>query len=222
MRINALVSILFLSACAHKETFQKSPVPKAIPPHPCFTAAAQGDVNFIQKNLEVCKIMKSESGTSPFMLAAARGQDQVLHFMILNGVDVNETDSTFATALNYAVVAHHVSTVGLLILSGADLEAKHSDGITVLMLAIQQSSPEMVRTLTTTRQAINSKAEDGWTALYFAIRREDPRILSLLLRQGACKNTIDSYKQSPLDFAKEIKWEQGVLILEQAPACGKS
>ena len=52
------------------------------------------------------------------------------------------------------------------------------------------------------------------------ITRQDPAILNLLLRQGACKNTVDRDKVSPLDFAKEVGWQQGAYMIEKAPACG--
>ena len=209
--------LFFLVGCSHLGG-KKTNIP--IPSHPCFQAAAKGDLEYLQKNIEICKTTQNEAGTTPFMLAAAKGKDEVINFLLSNGVDVNEADKTFGTAINYAVVANQVNTAGLLILAGADLETKNPDGITVIMLAVQQSSFEMVRTLTTTRQAINAKAEDGWTALYFAVRREDPNVLYWLLRQGACKNVIDSYKQTPIDFAKEVGWKQGIAILEKAPACG--
>ena len=217
MRILLFVSLLALISCTHKE-LSKTDLP--LHPDPCFTAAANNDIPYLQAHLEVCKNTKTQYGTTPLMLAAAKGRDNVISFLLGNGMDINEVDNDGGTALNYAVIAKQVSSAGLLILSGVELESKRPDGITPLMSAIQLSSPEMVHTLTTTRQAINAKAEDGWTALYFAVRRQDPSILNLLLRQGACKNTIDSYKQSPLDFAKEVGWQQGAYMIEKAPACG--
>ncbi len=202
--------------CSHKAP-KKADFP--IPAHPCFGAAARGNLSYLEKNLQICKTIKSDSGTSPFMLAASKGQDEVINFFLSNGVNVNETDNTFGTAIVYSVVANTVSTAGLLLLAGADLNAKSPDGITPIMLAVQQSSSEMVRTLTTSRQSINDKAEDGWTALYFAVRRQNPSVLLWLLRQGACKNVTDSYKQTPLDFANETGWKQGVVLLEKASAC---
>jgi ankyrin repeat protein len=216
MRLVFIFSILFLLGCAH-DSSNKTLV---VPPHPCFVAAAKGDLEYIQKNLETCKKTKTEQGTTPFMLAASKGQDSILNFLLTNGVDVNELDKTSDSAINYAVTFNQVNSAGLLVLSGANLEAKRPDGITPLMNAVQFSSPEMVNTLVKTRQAINAVAEDGWTALYFSIRRKDPNLLLLLLRSGACKDTLDSYKQTPMDFAKEVGWEQGLLILKSAPSCG--
>lgn len=217
MRILLFISMLAIVSCSHKEVAKTDLLPHT---DPCFKAAAAGDVSYFQAHLDVCKKVKTPYGTTPLMLAAARGQDGVINFLLANGVNINEVDDDNGTALNYAVVSKQVDSASLLILSGIGLESQRPDGLTALMSAIQLSTPEMVRVLTTTRQAINAKTEDGWTALYFAIRRQDPSILNLLLRQGACKNTIDSEKQSPLDFAKEVGWKQGMQMIERAPACG--
>lgn len=213
----SILSSLFLISCSHKKT-QSATAPS--PPHPCFTAAAKGDIDFLQKNLETCKTVRSSGGVTTLMLAAARGQDNVINFLISNGMDVNVADDGQDTAINYAVVSNQVGAANLLILSGADLGTKRPDGITVVMMGVQIGSPEMVYALLSPRLAINAKAEDGWTALYFAIRRQDPGVLALLLRQGACKNVVDAEKMSPLDFAKEVGWRQGISILNKAPACG--
>lgn len=217
MRILFFISVIFLISCSHKAV-QKTEV--AVPPDPCFTAAAKGDLDYLQKNLEVCTTTKTPAGTNIMMLASAKGQKDVLNFLIQNGMNIDAVDLAFSSALDYAVVTNRVDSAAFLILSGASLESKKPEGITVLMTAVQIGSPAMIQTLTTTRQAVNAKAQDGWTAIYFAIRRKDPGILSWLLRQGACKNVVDSYKQTPMDFAKEVDWKDGVAILEKAPACG--
>ncbi len=218
MRLVFLISLIFSAACSHKAPTQTQ---IAIPPHPCFKATAAQDLDYLQKNIEVCKTMRNLQGTTPLMLAAAKGNIDVISFLLQNGVDVNEVDLSFASAIEYAIATNKINSVDLLILSGIDLSTKKPDGITPLMIAVQQGSPQMIRSLTSTKQAINDKAEDGWTALYFAIRREDPHILHHLLRLGACKNVTDSYNQTPLDFAKEVGWKQGISVIENAPACGE-
>lgn len=217
MRILYFLPLLFLISCSHQPV-QKKDVP--VPPHPCFGAAASGDLDYLQKNLETCKATKTAAGTNVLMLASAKGQKDSINFLIQNGMDIDGVDVAFSSALDYAVVTNRVDSAEFLILSGASLESKKPEGITPLMTAVQIGSPAMIRALTTTRQAVNAKAQDGWTAIYFSIRRKDPGILSWLLRQGACKNVVDSYKQTPMDFAKEVEWKDGIAILEKAPACG--
>lgn len=216
MKLIYLLPLLFLAACAHKQTSAD----QAATPHPCFKAITTKNFEYLKNNLEVCKATKSDSGTTPLMLAAARGHTDLISFMLQNGFDVDEQDFDNGTAINYAMVGNQIDAASLLVLSGADLESKRSDGITVLMGAVQISSFPMIRALTSTHQALNAKADDGWTPIYFALRRRDPEILKYLVRQGACKNVVDIENISPLDFAKEIEWNQGIEILKHSPACG--
>lgn len=218
MRFLILIFTVLVAACSTKP---KLPESKTLPTHPCLAAAAQNNLSYIEKNLNECRTVKSANGVTILMLAAAKGNAQLVNFLIQSGMDINEADLSFDTALSYASVYNQVDTVNLLILAGAELTTQDPSGVTPLMKAVQAGSPQMVYALSLTREAINARAADGWTALYFAIRRQDPQILGWLLRQGACKNLLDQEKVSPMDFAKEVGWAEGLAILEKAPACGK-
>ena len=189
-------------------------------PHPCFQAVVNRDESFLESHWETCRDIKTQDGTTLLMLASAKGDNDIITYLLRKGVDINETDLDQSTAINYAVVTNQLGAATFLVMSGADLESKRKDGLTALMTAVQIGTYPMVKTLTTTGQALNSSAEDGWTPLYFAIRRQDPQILIHLLRRGACKNVKDVENISPLDFAKEVKWAVGQKILKMAPSCG--
>ena len=153
------------------------------------------------------------------MLAASKGYAPLVDFLIQQGFDVNETDKSGDTALNYAVVFQQPEMAQLLILNRAEMATKRVDGITTLMQAVQLGSPRMVQVLGLHPDGVNHRAQDGWTALYFAIRRKDESILRYLLSRGACIDTVDSYQQTPLDFAKEVGWTVGQDILQKASPC---
>ena len=220
MKITYLLLLVMAVGCAQKSITSSQVQPG--PTHPCFTAAGKGDVDYIKNNIETCKSLHNQYGTTPLMLASAKGHEDVINTLVQSGTDVNAQDGDNSTAINYAAVTNQVGAATLLVLSGADLESKRPDGISVLMTAVQTGSPQMIRVLTSTHQAINAVNEDGWTPLYFAIRRQDPGLLDYLLHQGACKNTVDKEKISPVAFAKEVGWKEGIQILNSAPACGKT
>lgn len=218
MRFLVISLIFSLVACSSKTTLPDS---RMAVTHPCLAAAAKNDLNFIEKNLSECRVVKSPHGVTILMLASAKGHANLINFLIQSGMDVNESDPGFDTALSYATVYNQTDAVNLLILAGAELTTQDPSGITPLMKAVQLGNPQMVYALSLTRQNINAVTSDGWTALYFAIRRQDPGILRWLLRQGACKNRVDKENISPIEFAKEVGWTEGLRILEKAPACGK-
>ena len=153
------------------------------------------------------------------MLASAHGQLEILKVLIQEKVDMNEVDKQGDAALNYAVSRNQVLAADLLLKSGAKIKSQRTDGITSLMQAVQFGSLDMIRVLLQDQDSINDPAEDGWTALYFSIRRKDIQILNELLKQGACSNIFDSYRQTPIDFTKEVNWPEGLNTLMKARPC---
>lgn len=185
----------------------------------CLRIVGQGNVPEFIKRTKDCSKVKSAHGTTPLMLAAAKGNLEILALIIGEGIDINEPDHSGDTALNYAVAAGKTESIQFLMSNRARVTSQRPDGITALMQAIQIGPKPMALALMSDHSAINDRADDGWTALYFAIRRQDPEILESLLKQGACPNVFDSYRQTALDFAKEIKWAKGQDILIQAKSC---
>lgn len=218
-----ILPLFLLSACATKPKSDSSfPLEYSTPTSPCFQAVIKNSLEAVKKVTDICLKSRNANGTSPLMLASAKGYADIVDYLLQSGFDVNEADITGDTALNYAVTMQHVDVVQLLILNRASLNTQKPDGLTTLMQAIQNGSARMVQVLAQHPDGVNQKAGDGWTALYFAVRRKDPWILKYLLQRGACPNTIDSYQQSPLDFAKEVKWDKGIEMLSKAKPCGSA
>ncbi len=185
----------------------------------CFRLVGQNLVSEFLAKKEECQNSRSEQGTTILMLAAARGHLEVLKEILNLKVDVNEADFQGDTALHYAVSTNKVEAAQVLMEAGARVKSRRPDGITSLMQAIQFGSLQMVEILSQDFEAINDPAQDGWTPLYFAIRRSDIRILDQLLKKGACPLVFDSYRQTPLEFAKEVKWVEAQNLLAKVRSC---
>ncbi len=188
----------------------------------CFRLVGQNLVLEFLAKKEECQSHRSEQGTTILMLAAARGHLEILKEVLNLKVDVNEADFQGDTALHYAVSTNKVAAAQLLMEAGARVKSRRPDGVSTLMQAIQFGSLEMVKILSQDFEAINDPAQDGWTPLYFAIRRNDIRILDQLLQRGACPLVFDSYGQTPLEFAKEVKWVQAQDLLAKVQNCKDS
>ncbi len=212
-----LAGFIFVIAVAGCSTAKKKTY--ATPDTPCFKAVIQQDEEALRRVLPVCLNSKTSNGTTPLMLAAAKGYASIVDILIQGGMEVNQPDFHGDTALNYAVVARQDEMVQFLMLNRADVVPQRKDRISPLMIAVQSGSFRMIRALAQDREAINYPAEDGWTPLYFAIRRKEPSILKLLIDRGACPNVRDSYQQTPLDFAIEVKWDLGQKMLKRAKPC---
>ena len=185
----------------------------------CFRFIGQNQVQEFTQNIKDCLLHRSQDGTTPLMLASALGKTEIQEILFQQKIDVNEVDLQGDTALHYAVSRNQLLAAEQLMKNKAQVRSQRPDGITSLMQAIQFGSFEMVQILTQDQEAINDPAEDGWTALYFAIRRKDKRILEEILKKGACTNIFDAYKQTPLDFVKEVQWPEGENLLLKAEPC---
>lgn len=206
--------LLVLSACS---TAPKKPVGQS--GSICFRFIGQNQIQeFIHQKNE-CLLHRSKDGTTPLMLASALGREEIIKLLLQEKVDVNAIDYQGDTALNYAVSRNQILAAALLMKNGARVRSQRSDGVNALMQAVQFGSFEMVQTLTQDREAINDPAEDGWTALYFSLRRKKIEYLDELLKKGACPNLFDAYKQTPLDFVKEVQWPEGESRLTKARPC---
>jgi ankyrin repeat protein len=219
MQIFLAIFTLFFLGCSTKNSINSGTY---IYPHPCFQAAAKGDLSYLAANIKFCLTQKTTSGTTVLMLASSKGQIATIEFLLNQGALIDEVDNFMATAINYAVVGNQSQAASMLILWGADLNSKRPDGISALMMAIQLGTLEMVRIMTMTKKSLNSASDDGWTPLFFAVKRKDFRILSLLLYQGACKNVQDNDGDSPLDVANEMGWLEAVKLIQDSPACSNN
>lgn len=69
------------------------------------------------------------------MLAAAKGHQEVVHYLLRAGYDVNDSDELGNTALMFAAFNNHIAMVTLLLDWGADITAQNADGWDALQIA---------------------------------------------------------------------------------------
>ncbi len=205
-------SILVISCSSQPEKSALSSI------SPCFKFIFQNKISEFKANGAECKNYRNSQGMTSLMMAISKDNNDIAEFLLEQNVDVNETEQGGLTALTFAANKNNARIVQLLRRHGARIEII-GDNLSPFMMAVRNSSANLIQLMNPSSTEINLKAEDGWTALYFAIRRADEDILLFLLDHGACVNTVDSYKQSPLDFAKEIKWKKGIQLLRRKKSC---
>ena len=208
-----IILSLTLNSCALKKIAAPTIVDNR-----CFKWIANFKNKEFKENMIECKSYRNFVGLTPLMMAVLKDNNDIAEYLIGEKVDVNETEKSGYTALNFAAIRNNARLVQVLRRNGARIEII-GDNLSPLMLAVRNASPQLVQVMQPNPTEVNLRAEDGWTAIYFAIRREDSEILKFLLDQGACVNTVDSYKQTPLDFAKEVKWKVGQKLLRRKTAC---
>ncbi len=184
----------------------------------CFRYVFSDDIAALEKNAEQCTNYETDNKITTLMMAATKGNRDMVMFLAANGANLEVKNAIGHTALSFAVIQNKPEVVKVLIAHGAKNEADEN-GITTVMMAIQMGRFEILKILNPGEKDVNFRAADGWTALYFAIRNENLEVLDYLLGKGACTNVTDNYKQTPLDFAMENNWKPAFMRLKKARPC---
>ena len=179
-----------------------------------FDACSKGDL-FTARRLikEGCNVNTSSgyyNDTTPLIVAARRGRDQVVEELIREGAHVNVKDNNQWNALYYASCFGHWSVVKTLCAAGADINVQDQWGVTPLMCAALWGSDEIVCELIRAGASVNVVTSSDWwygglaagsTALHFAAEYNHIKCGVLLVEAGANMTARNKASESPLDIA---------------------
>jgi uncharacterized protein len=130
------------------------------------------------------------SGESPLMLAALKGELELVENLVKKGADVNKTGWT---PLHYAASFGHIPVLKVLLDNYAYIDAESPNGSTPLMMASMYGSPEAVKLLLDEGADPQLKNQQGLTALEFAKRAERVDAIDLLQKTMRSKNTTGTW-----------------------------
>ena len=124
-------------------------------------------------NVEV----RNAKDESPLMLAALKGQQDLVTRLIARDADVNKPGWA---PLHYAATGGHVAIMKLLLENYAFIDAQSPNGTTPLMMAAMYGSEAAVQLLLDEGADTTMKNQLGMTALDFAQRAKRPDAVRLL------------------------------------------
>ncbi|MDI1341903.1 ankyrin repeat domain-containing protein [Polaromonas sp.] len=107
------------------------------------------------------------NGESPLMLAAIKGDAEMVAALIKRDADVNKTGWT---PLHYAASKGHLAIMNLLLENHAYIDAESPNGTTPLMMAAQYGTTPAVKLLLDAGADPLLKNQQGLTAIGFAQR----------------------------------------------------
>lgn len=131
----------------------------------------------------------NRQGESPLMMAALKGQVDLVEKMVQKGADVNKTGWT---PLHYAASTGQTKVIAALLLNHAYIDAESPNGTTPLMMASMYGTPEAVQLLLEEGADASLKNQQGLTALQFARDANRPdaaELLSKTMRQSRPSGT---------------------------------
>jgi len=148
--------------------------------------------------------------------AAARGQTEIVRFLLDHGAEVNGPKQIGLTALHYAVGNGRMRVMEMLVKAGATIAATSSSGVTALHLAVLKGHRNIVQALLASGAPVNVRVtsrvdysgddlayqfEAGFTPLHAAVAAGYKAITEALIEAKADVNARDAGKTTPLHLA---------------------
>jgi len=152
---------------------------------------------------------QTSCGTRPLLVAAKKGNPELIRILIQNGAQVDGRDTNGITPLMSAASAGKAGSVEVLIAAAADIDAKDNKGITALMWATVKGFADIVQILLSNGADTKAKTIEGLTA-----QRMSQRIIADLKRSSGDAENIDEKDDIP--SIRLAKHERVFRILERA------
>ncbi|KAJ3822663.1 ankyrin repeat-containing domain protein, partial [Lentinula raphanica] len=118
-------------------------------------------------------------------IAAARGHQDIVKFLVQQGAEINAQGGEYGTALQAAATRGHKDIVELLVQRGAEINAQGGEYDTALYTAADRGHKDIVELLVQQGAEINAQGGEYGTALQVAATRGRKNIVELLVQQGA-------------------------------------
>jgi Ankyrin repeats (3 copies)/Ankyrin repeat len=152
---------------------------------------------------------QTSCGTRPLLIAAKKGNTEIIRILIENGAQVDGRDKSGLTPLMSAASVGKAGNVETLIAAAADLNAKDNKGITALMWATVKGFADVVEILLSNGADVKAKTAEGLTA-----KRMSQRIIADLKRSSGDAEDIDEKGDIPSN--RLARHERVFRILERA------
>eukprot|EP00927_Polykrikos_kofoidii_P060907 TRINITY_DN55805_c0_g1_i1.p1 TRINITY_DN55805_c0_g1~~TRINITY_DN55805_c0_g1_i1.p1 ORF type:complete len:550 (+),score=88.42 TRINITY_DN55805_c0_g1_i1:152-1651(+) len=160
------------------------------------------------------------AGLTSVMVAAGRGRDEALEFLIEKKADLEIVDPRGWTALMHAISDQRPASVKRLLQARASVGVASAmdGGVTPLMLAANGPRPEICVALLENRAATVATDSDSRQAIHYAARAGRPGALALLLEARATVDSADASGLTPLLTAASAGRDNCVKMLLAARA----
>ncbi|CAM9582829.1 unnamed protein product [Ectocarpus sp. 12 AP-2014] len=128
----------------------------------------------------------------PLQYAAASGNQDIVHVLLMGGARANTIDDEGCTPLHSAARSGREEVVSTLLASGAEENGLDGDyGNSALILAAQEGHLAVVDALLAANADPNIRNSEGYSALDKAVVEDHVGILTAILAHGADVNAID-------------------------------
>jgi len=145
---------------------------------------------------------KNEHGNTALILAAKKGNVEMVNDLLKKGAYVDAQNKDGHTALIVAAIYGNVEVVNDLLKKGADVNAKNKHGNTALIVAAIYGHVEVVNALLAAKGAdVDAQNEHGNTALILAAIYGRVEVVNELLKKGADVDAQNEHGNTALILA---------------------
>lgn len=163
-----------------------------------------------------------KSGFTAIFSAAGFHQQEVVRLLLdrgaktqIKGITVDDSVSLMHTAAN----AGDVEILKMLLSRGLKADDRSDEkSSTALMFAVIAKFSPATKLLLEKGADVNASRGDGATPLILAVMNKNEEAIPLLLQKGADPNHKDEYGKSPLQYAQEIDFLKGAVLLKAVGA----
>ena len=129
-------------------------------------------------------------------------------------VKAKSTDGIDEITLNMAAFSGKKDICDLLIKAGADVNFKDAYGNTPLHNAARTNYKDVIDLLLENKADINAKNGSGESVVFYAAYFQNSDLVKYLITKGADKNIPNSSGQTPLEMAKDKKYDKVIEALK--------
>lgn len=150
-------------------------------------------------------------GATPLLLAAQKGDLQLVEWILKKEVDVNHRDKEGRNCLFYAILsnADNADVISLLLNNKVNMNERDKHGFTPLLRACQQAVPMTLEVLLKEgADANDSNPQTGDTGFHLLARSGKKTSLAcakLLVKLGGAPNAANDQGRTPAETTKEDK-----------------
>lgn len=160
---------------------------------------------------------------TPLLIAAEKGQTEIVDLLLKKGADINARDRTNNaplsqgnSALILAAAMNHLDTVQLLLAQAKkpDVLLREREGKTAFWFAVENENPEMVKLLYSHGSKVNLPDKMGASVLTATVLHKKYDVLDFLVSKGADINKADNNGSTPLMTAISFKNKNQAVVVK--------
>ena len=163
---------------------------------PLHGAAEVGDLKMAALLIDRYKAnvnVENRNGETPLMLAALKGNVQMMDLLVLRRAKVNVKDRDGRTALLKCVVEEpeEEAVAVRLIRYGSAMNILDHKGYAAIHYAVEQGQIKVLEALFREKDDPNRLSEDGKSPLWIAVKKKEKESVACLLKHGAVVTEVE-------------------------------